>query len=179
MQTTMRDYTGKYTPEKDANLIVALANIRHDSYAILEPSAGDGAIVSAIKRRQCELFAGNGFSLTDSTYTIHAAEINPKCVMPLLEAGADMVFIGDFTWMPLKPVYDRIIANPPFGNGVSIDQHISKMCSLLKGGGKLLSVVPQAYDCPIEHTSYELRNWATNKDGTVTPIKLISIEKDY
>lgn len=93
---------------------------------VLEPSAGEGAIVQGIL----------------------AAGIRPDCVeidpdradmlRDMLPPGA--VVEMDFLRMLPEPEYDRVLMNPPFGKGAGV-QHVLHGLRFLKPGGRLLAIL--------------------------------------
>lgn len=162
----MRDYTKFFTPDEVADLLVSLAGIE-EHHTVLEPSAGNGYILKSMVRchRKIAMEA-----------SIHAVEINSEHYSELNDSCANIVITGDFLQVPLREkTYDRIIANPPFGNETVVNDHIEKMISLLKPGGKLVAIVPEDYIPKGFYVPLELENWATNKDGSKTTIKIIII----
>ena len=93
-----------------------------DGLNILEPSAGKGAIA----RKIFELWNCN----------IHCVEKNPD-FSEMLQLYGFNVIGNDFTSIRPKPIYDRVIANPPFDRQMS---HIQRMYEWLKPNGKLVTV---------------------------------------
>lgn len=95
---------------------------------VLEPSAGDGAIVRAVRDHQracriaaCELLDGNIAKLRT-------------------EGLVDSLRQADFLSVEPVPVYDRVIMNPPFSGAVDID-HVMHAVKFLSAGGRLVSVM--------------------------------------
>ena len=172
-----RDYSKFYTPENVALRMVDLAEIK-PGMKILEPSAGDGAIVRAIRRN---------YKLN----TVHAVEINQKNIDHIKKAGADYVICRDF----LSPdsvhgFYHVIIANPPFGNDTDVIGHVKKMKDVLLENGILVCILPknilckllpdvhidmlQGYQWKSEYAEiFDIENWAQNSDGTTTEICIV------
>jgi len=68
---------------------------------VVEPSAGDGSIVSVLARHG---------------YEVHAIERRPTCGKALELAGATRVTIGDALEMLPIPTDEGIVGNPPFGS---------------------------------------------------------------
>lgn len=121
------------TPEKHADQIVSHAQIDPETpQKILEPSAGDGAIVSAIMR-QLPLTETGKLRL----HEVIACEINPEHAKALRAFPIDLVG-ADFLHYEPGPVFDRILANPPFTKGQDI-QHANHMLDCLKPGGILVT----------------------------------------
>ena len=97
----------------------------YDSHIkILEPSAGEGAILDFLK----DEFPNAELS---------AVEINPKHVSKLKKKGY-AVTCGNFLEYNPDLRFDLIVMNPPFEEGV---QHIMHAYSLLKVGGTVVSVI--------------------------------------
>src|SRR6202000_2411491 len=85
-----RDYSKYYTRPETADLLVEMADIQEDM-TILEPSAGLGAIVKAIR------------GIWSDSVEIHAVEIKPFVVcQQLIQTNADITIIGDFLKVPLE-----------------------------------------------------------------------------
>lgn len=113
------------TPDDLADELVRLAEISKDE-RVLEPSAGQGAIIKAINR----VFPG---------MMVECFEIMPLN-QTFLNKMDTAVFIGeDFLQADEPELFDKIIANPPFSKNQDIE-HIYKMYSLLKSGGRLVSI---------------------------------------
>lgn len=156
-----RDYTKFFTRPETASLMAALLHpVPYAKY--IEPSAGDGALVRAVVKHcpNCAVFA---------------CEVDAQWNTALQEF-ASCVLIGDWLKVagPLEDEFDGCIANPPFGNGTDLDDHVRKMRWAVKPGGRMVMIVPAEYNPCISHAAIALDNWGTNKDGTVTPIKIIS-----
>ncbi|WP_342241194.1 N-6 DNA methylase [Inquilinus sp. OTU3971] len=149
-----------YTPETVADVlaewVVQLGNER-----LLEPSAGEGALVrAAISHAQrCD---GTGQRLR-----FIACDIDKDVAVRLRQSlsGEDEVWSGDFLGLSADamPAVDGIIANPPFTRNHAIDRQrrgtlrgrfdidgaaglwvhfLIHACSFLRPGGRLASVIP-------------------------------------
>lgn len=120
-----KEYQFFGTPEGLADQLVELAELRphHD---ILEPSAGQGAIVKAIKKELGSGFNVYGYELMPLNQTF----LNKITGFQLL--GNDFLIEADKS-------YDRIIANPPFSKNQDIT-HILKMYDCLKPGGRIVTI---------------------------------------
>lgn len=157
--TTQRDYSKFFTPDHVADFMVKLLNPQAGDL-ILEPSAGNGSIVRAIKRncKGCNVFA---------------IEINRDYTEVLGEV-ADIIAIVDFLNVENTYMCSACVANPPFGNGIDLGAHFSQICKFVEKGGKVVMIVPADFDPQCEHKTYKLDNWSKNSDGTTTEIKIIS-----
>ena len=114
------------TPEPVARDMVTLADLSC-AERILEPSAGTGAILRAIRER-------------DPLAQIDAVEINDALYRSLVaEFHAVNVTRADFLEFRPETRYDKILMNPPFRNGVDV-AHIRHAITLLKPGGILVAI---------------------------------------
>lgn len=114
------------TPEHACARLVSLAELK-DADCILEPSAGTGAILRAIRKiaplAQCD-----------------AVELNAALAGHLRAAFPDInVWCGDFMEYGQAIQYDKIIMNPPFNHAQDI-RHIQRALSLLKPDGLLTAI---------------------------------------
>lgn len=75
--------------------------------------------------------------------------------------------------MPVNAKFTSCIANPPFGNGIDLNAHFNHICSHVKEGGKIVMIVPENFNPPVDYKTYSAKNWAVNSDGSTTPIKII------
>jgi predicted RNA methylase len=145
-----------FTPDELAAQVVDLAEIKAGD-KVLEPSAGEGALVKAVNR------------------------IHPNMVVDCVELKDDSRAVlngllcvnlvgSDFMSFRSDPVYDKIVGNPPFSNNQDID-HISKMYSLLKNGGRLVSIASR--HCLISKRSKEMRfmKWLASVGGRVIELE--------
>ncbi|MFD2922002.1 N-6 DNA methylase [Terrimonas rubra] len=107
-----RDYTKFFTYPETSEFMADLLNPQPHQ-VILEPSAGNGALVKAVKKKCPET-------------KVFAVELYPEWKKDL-ESIADVVVLKDFLeFTGMQPKYSGCIANPPFGNGVDLDAHIKK-----------------------------------------------------
>ena len=114
------------TPDCVADRLVELACIESE-HLILEPSAGQGAIIKAIHRAHSGVNV-DCYELMDLNRTF--LERLPNCTL----VGEDFI-VEEST-----SVYDRIIANPPFSKNQDID-HVLKMYERLADNGKLICIM--------------------------------------
>lgn len=134
--------TGEWVDEKNLNqfyptpddVIAKMLDLMciHDGDVILEPSAGDGAILKAIRK------------LEKNRVTLYYCELNDT---RMVECADLAHFLGnDFLtevqaedWTgPIK-----IIMNPPFSNQQDID-HVSHAIDILQSGGRFVSVMSES-----------------------------------
>ena len=121
------------TPPALAVRMVEEADIQ-PNHRVLEPSAGTGAIVDAIR---AAIQAAGG------QCDIEAVEINPALAHRLAfhdALGGNRVHPGDFLEQNGNlGQFDRIVMNPPFENGADI-KHIQHAMKMLKPGGRLVAI---------------------------------------
>jgi len=114
------------TPEPACKRLVTLAEVKNTDY-ILEPSAGTGAILRAIKHAA-------------PSARCDAVELNTALVEHLRGAFPGVnVWCGDFMEYGQAVQYDKIIMNPPFNHAQDI-RHIQRALSLLKPAGLLTAI---------------------------------------
>lgn len=168
----MRNYTKFFTPLAVAGFMAYLLHAEEED-RVLEPSAGEGNLIDAVLEE----------GICTSVH-ITAVELNSEHEANL-SLMADDVAIQDFlSWEPDFPAFNKIIANPPFGNGIDLKAHVEKMLRLLARPGRLVTILPRDYDIsdlspPLfsGHTEYPIPNWAENNDGSTTPIKIVVVDK--
>ncbi len=118
-----------YTPEAIANEVTRLADL--DGHLVLEPSAGDGALVTAC--------------LAYGARAVEAIEIHEECRQKLIGRNR-MVMIADFLTQKPTPRFERIVMNPPYTKGQDL-KHVAHAKKFLAPGGRLFAIVPSK-DCP-------------------------------
>lgn len=117
------------TPADLAERMVELADIQ-PGMTVLEPSAGTGNILLAIKNR----FHGE--------ITLTAVELNMRLasILNTVINAADHVRQGDFLEMNGDlGKFDRIVMNPPFEGAADID-HILHARRMLRPGGQIVAI---------------------------------------
>jgi predicted RNA methylase len=110
------------TPEGLARKIVDLAEIQ-SGHLVLEPSAGQGAIAGLVPK----------------SATIDCIEYLHNNVSALERMGIKTIQ-ADFLSVEPKPLYDRVVMNPPFEKQQDID-HVMHAWKCLKPGGRLVSIM--------------------------------------
>ncbi len=110
------------TPEPLARRLIELAELK-PGMTVLEPSAGQGGIVDHIPEG-C---------------AIDCMELLPNNTEVLQKKGY-LVQQCDFLSIETKPIYDRVIMNPPFERQQDVD-HVRHALKCLKPNGRLVSVM--------------------------------------
>ena len=145
------------TPSALADELVVLANVSED-HLILEPSAGQGAIVKAIHR----------VVPNTKVYCYELMDVNRTFLNKIEEVeiiGNDFLnpdgsnFMQEF-W------FDRIIANPPFSKNQDID-HVRMMYDRLMVGGRLVAITSTHWKNSDNKKETEFRNWLNSVSAVV------------
>ena len=136
------------TPSDSADLMVAKLEIQPYE-KILEPSAGNGALINAVLRLHSDI-------------TIDCYELNPLN-RKVLEKMANVNVLGDdFTKRLDDEEYDVIIANPPFSKNQDII-HLMKMWDNLRYGGRIACITNTHWMFANDTKSTEFRDWILGK----------------
>jgi len=139
-----KEYQFFATPDHLADRLVELADITN-GHEILEPSAGQGAIIKAIHR-----------SIADID-PISAYELMPINQTFISKIDGCVLLGGDFL-EECEKSFDRIIANPPFSKNQDI-QHVKKMYTHLNPGGRLVSIMSKHWQFSSNKKEVEFREW--------------------
>jgi len=143
------------TPEKLADKLVFLADLKqHDT--ILEPSAGQGAIVKAINK-VCDVVP-DCFELMDVNTII------------LNKSGLRFNLIGDDFFNHNGKTYTKILANPPFTKNQDID-HLKEMYKCLSRGGRLVCITSESWVNGSQKKQVEFKNWLDEIEAEVIDIE--------
>ena len=143
------------TPEKLADELVYLADLKqHDT--ILEPSAGQGAIVKAINK---------------------VVDVVPDCfelmdvnTLILKKSGLSFNLIGEDFLKNEGKTYSKIIANPPFTKNQDID-HLKEMYNCLSRGGKLVCITSESWVNGSQKKQVDFKNWLEKKKAEIIDIE--------
>jgi phospholipid N-methyltransferase len=137
------------------NLILKKANITK-GMRVLEPSAGQGAIVDEIIK------AGVNPDMV---------ELMPDNIKILNQKyNTDLVSTDFLKINPCDSIkYDRVIANPPFTNNQDID-HVLHMHDFLTEGGTLISIMSKSWITGQQKKQKSFRDWLTSVGAIVTDL---------
>lgn len=143
------------TPAPLAKYLVSLADIeRHHS--ILEPSAGQGAIINAIIEK----------IPTKLVQAYELSEINRNVLQSIEQCE---ILGDDFLKQNNYRQFDRVIANPPFSKNQDID-HILKMYYATKLGGRIVTIASKHWQISNNKKETEFRNWLDEINADVQDI---------
>lgn len=145
-----KEYQFFATPSELADRLVMLSEI-NGNHTVLEPSAGQGAIIEAINRTHPDL----------SVDCYELMDINHIFLNKISTAN----LIGeDFLTSDKGKKYDRIIANPPFSKNQDIT-HLKEMYERLNDNGILVCITSTHwYKCD-NKTEIHFRNWLDSLDN--------------
>jgi hypothetical protein len=115
------------TPKEVVRLMMEYFDIGA-GYAVLEPSAGDGGIADVLQEE-----------FSTYPWTLHTVE-KEETLRNILERKGHTVVGEDFMELLAMPLYDLIVANPPFSKGQDM-LHIMQMIKHLKPGGRIVSLM--------------------------------------
>lgn len=137
------------TPVSLASEIVEKADIQ-PGMKILEPSAGKGNIIDAIRQQH-----GQG---------VEVDAIEPVGrLRDILEAKGHTLAGRDI--MEHEGQYDRVVMNPPFENRQDVD-HVRKAYDLLKPGGKIVAIMSEGPFFGSDKKASEFRDWLSDKGSS-------------
>ena len=143
------------TPEPIGLKMVEWANLK-DGEAVLEPSAGHGAIA-------------RWFPATTKNVAVEPS----RQLASLTQMNFDGNVIEDtFENYKIINKFNAVVMNPPFGTGgkTAID-HVAKAFKHLRDGGRIVTIVPQGPSC-----QKHLDRWLESEDGkNATVIKEIKL----
>ena len=114
------------TPKELAEKLVSRIKIRRDGM-ILEPSAGEGALVDTLIKKVRGVYHAN----------IHCVEINPQRAAILKDKHFKVIHDDFNTFSPLIP-YNIIVMNPPFKEGT---RHLRKAIDICADGGEIACIL--------------------------------------
>lgn len=109
---------------------ISASEIENNRPYILEPSAGDGAIVNELRKQV-------GYNLD-----IDVCEIDKNRQDKLEQDENNNLIVPNFLSLPLSRKYDWIFMNPPFNKG-QFNEHIGKAYKHLDVGGTLVAIMPR------------------------------------
>lgn len=150
-----KEYQFFGTPAGLADRLVAIAN-PNDEDKILEPSAGQGAIVKAIDR-YCE------------PSEVFCYELMPLNQTFLGKIPCCTLLGDDFLQSTPKGEYDVIVANPPFSKNQDID-HIRHMYAHLSDSGRMVSIASNHWQNSTNKKEVEFKKWLRSVNADIIPL---------
>ncbi len=129
---SLRRYKKKFnffeTPDSLADQMAERVDDVGLNARILEPSAGLGSLIRAVHR-----------AVKYPIRPIDFCEVQAEFAAILLASGAMQVG-SDFTEYKPGPIYDAVIMNPPYKNGMA-ERHVDHAWNCIRPGGKIAALV--------------------------------------
>ena len=149
-------------PKVGQQLIDQIIGMMGPGYRMLEPSAGQGALIPLLQdfRPDMEITA------------IEYSEINYAVLQSRGYNEKVTLMHGDFlatTVNELGGQFDLIIANPPFNKGQEID-HIMHMWKFLKAGGQLISMSSPSFKSNTNKKYTAFNEWLNDREAMSFPV---------
>lgn len=138
------------TPRAVIDKMIDLADMPEGVFSMLEPEAGSGAILDAVKEvcPNAEMFLYERHNSLQEVLKLKGYELTGS----------------DFMESVAEPIFDRILMNPPFENGQDID-HVRHAFNNLRGGGKLVAVMSPGPFFRSDRKAQEFRDWFDERGG--------------
>ena len=152
------------TPEPLAADLVAMADIR-SHHAVLEPSAGDGALYLSIINGHPQKRVG--FEAPTFVALVERDEARRHKLKLIVRSCDEVVENEDFMDFEESEPYDRVVMNPPFckvGQGDHLD-HVKRAWLMLASGGVLVSVLPAGVEFRQDKRHVQFRAWIEKYGG--------------
>ncbi|MCK9571513.1 SAM-dependent methyltransferase [Candidatus Pacearchaeota archaeon] len=141
------------TPTAIVMKLCDLADIRPGQF-VLEPSAGQGAISTELYHRGAKVFA------------CELLEANRKVLMGDGMPSISLFAEPDFMKLETSLIFDRVVMNPPFEKRQDV-LHVKRAFSMLKPGGKLVSIMSAGVKFRDDALGREFREFVELHDGEI------------
>lgn len=152
----IKEYQFFETPAKIADKMVLKADLKQTD-TVLEPSAGQGAIIKRIHKVIDNLNVSY-FEILDMNRSVLEK-------MPFTKDLGE-----DFLKGKCNGKFNKIIANPPFSKNRDIE-HIYKMYNCLKKGGRLVTLASTHWEHVDNKKEREFREFLSDVDAEIIRIK--------
>ncbi len=146
------------TPEKVVKRLIDLAEVKIN-HEVLEPSAGNGAIVRHLIRAGCRVTACE----IDEKRAAVVKGLNAKEV-PF--GVVDRLWRADFLTVKSELRFDRVVMNPPFGKRQDI-KHVRHAFEFLKPGGRLAAVMSAGVKFREDKVAKTFRDLVSASSGAI------------
>lgn len=164
--TVPQDFGFFPTPPNVAKQAADLAMIG-DGMMVLEPSAGRGALAVAANSAAVGVMVDMHELLPDN----HKALIELK--LPLSGVSEP----GDFLLVEPKPIYDRVLMNPPFDKKRSDIHHVVHALKFLKPGGRLVAIMPSGVTFRDDALTRDFRGIVERRGGSIETLPEASFKQ--
>lgn len=128
-----------------------------DGMMVLEPSAGRGALAIAAHAAATGVIVDMHELLPD----------NHKALVDLNLSLSGVAEPGDFLQVEPKPIYDRVLMNPPFDKKRSDIHHVIHALKFLKPGGRLVAIMPSGVTFRDDALTQEFRSIVAQRGGHI------------
>ena len=145
------------TPDGLADWLVSLAGGVAPGERALEPSAGRGALVRAI-RRACPGAVVDCYELMPENRELLRGVDGARLL------GEDFMKPGDGS------LYDKVIANPPFSGNQDV-RHVMAMYVRLAPGGTLAAITSPHWEFSQERECEDFRRWLAEREAEVHDVE--------
>ncbi len=152
-----QEYQFFATPPEQADKCVSLIDWDRvpETPMICEPSAGQGAMIDAILKVRPRV----------RIWAIELMDVNRVILWKKYKDAIYMIKgTNDFLETKPVPMYDVIIANPPFTKNQDID-HLRHMYSQLKPGGQMVCMTSKHWEQSGNKKETEFREWLMDLDN--------------
>tara|TARA_Y100000034_G_scaffold29728_2_gene36233 strand:+ start:6631 stop:7383 length:753 start_codon:yes stop_codon:yes gene_type:complete len=153
-----KEYQFFATPPKTALQLVVLVGRIKSHHRVLEPSAGQGAIIRELNVIGIKPYC---FELMEQNRII------------LEQSGLDYELLGD-DFLAEHPEdmlgFDAIIANPPFSKNQDID-HVRKMYSMLNDDGIIVSITSNSWRNGNQKKQKAFKEWLADIGAVVIDLE--------
>jgi len=164
---TKQDKQQFFTPPALAERVVKLAEIEQ-GMTILEPSAGDGALLRALPG-----LAPWSFTCRQTIGTVVAIEQDPVMCEKIKDQGlAHVIECRDFLTRDLiaPGSVDRVLMNPPFARQKDIDHVMHAHQGFLKPSGLLVAIMSAGVTFRQDQKARRFRGLVEDYGGTIEPL---------
>jgi len=145
------------TPPAAVNLLLRqVGDLLTPGCKVLEPSAGDGAIVRALVQKGASVDA---IEVDAGRAAAMVREFGNKVSLPKVT-----VQCSNFLTQHPRPVYDYVVMNPPF-SGTHWMEHVMHAFQFLKPHGQLLAILPATAEISESAKHVAFREWAEQHCG--------------
>lgn len=150
------------TPAHIADIVIEYADIDLIKHHVLEPSAGQGALIQAIHRKWPN-------SIFKQVVAFELLDINRGILQKMQGV---LLADHDFLTVPggYNEQFDRIIANPPFSKNQDID-HIRKMYECLKPGGRIVTIASKHWQYAAGKKEKAFKQWLGDINAVVEDVE--------